>query len=451
MNHSTLQKFYFALIWLSISLFVAQMLAVAFYYQPAADDFFFIHILKDHSIADSVNLQFFNQNSRFVSVFFTHLLIHLQMQTPLFFVLFYVVLLTIAGFSVYLLLNAAECRFGLNISHKILKSFFLISCAYYCTIGNAEVWMWMSSVSGYLMNIIFLTAGSALLLHKSKRWYVYLGGIVCFIYVGGASELSVIFVFIIFSSFLLIPYFNKTLSDYFKSTAFGLTFLVSFLILLTGTGFSNRAGSVDSMPIAASLLVNFKYCGIIVLQKLPQVIIPILLTIFIIAAPPVFQRNQHNNQLKIAKLLFLLLLIPIGLYCYQLIFTMFTSDVIPARALFPFIILSIIYLGVLFSHLPSIKKIYSFKPTLPILIIFMLLFQIYFLAINFPKTIQYVRAYDDRMTLIQSEQNKTESIHLEALPESGFLYSADITTDTNNFKNRHLQLLMDLKYPPILD
>ena len=56
-------------------------------------------------------------------------------------------------------------------------------------------------------------------------------------------------------------------------------------------------------------------------------------------------------------------------------------------------------------------------------------------------TSAYAEAYGQRMQLIQEQLSTSECpMELEPLPNSGWLFSAEITSDTTDFRNRHLKL-----------
>ena len=60
---------------------------------------------------------------------------------------------------------------------------------------------------------------------------------------------------------------------------------------------------------------------------------------------------------------------------------------------------------------------------------------------------EYAQAVDARMqfltTLVDPEDSST--IFLEALPPNGMLMSSEISTDTADFRNEHLEKFLDLK------
>jgi hypothetical protein len=63
------------------------------------------------------------------------------------------------------------------------------------------------------------------------------------------------------------------------------------------------------------------------------------------------------------------------------------------------------------------------------------------------KTNQYAKAVDKRMKLIPSFMVDKSMIHrLEPLPESAWLFSSEITSDTAHFTNNHLELFFYNKY-----
>jgi len=60
----------------------------------------------------------------------------------------------------------------------------------------------------------------------------------------------------------------------------------------------------------------------------------------------------------------------------------------------------------------------------------------------------YIKAVENRNQLLNT--NKNQFYRLEALPPSGYLYSSEISVDSNHYNNQHLKSYFNLKYSPIL-
>jgi hypothetical protein len=434
-------RFILLLFFISCGLFLFEFIFTSSINRLAADDLFFIQSVKDNGIFNGSVFQYSDQNSRFVSVLFIHFLIKLTLSSDLFFLFFGILLIASMSIAVFLLLRATECRYQANFRNMPLLSLFICSILFYSTLNAGEVWFWISSIPTYLFNTIIIIAGASLLFHKSRRWYVIVGGIFCFAYAGNASELSLAIILTLSVLFFLSVQSGLYKSDKLKTTIFLISFSVAFLFLLGGQGLSNRMDYSPSLPLKLALLPTVKYCGIILLKKIPLVIIPALCGIVFLA---IKLSEQNFIPFRKHRLFIFTIVSALFIFLYQLMFTLQTGDVAPARALFPVMVLFIFSASVILA--PSMRKINTNKLQIVVLIIF-ILFQTTHTIIFLPKTLRYVKQYDERMLLL-SNNNSTSNkvVTLTKLPHSGLLYSAEISNDTSHYSNIHLKNSLQLNY-----
>ena len=139
----------------------------------------------------------------------------------------------------------------------------------------------------------------------------------------------------------------------------------------------------------------------------------------------------------------------IGFYCYQLILTYITQDIGAARTLFPMNILFVIGLLGLFFWLNRYLKSITIPPFLPVVLNGLSVISIVLL------TYQQIRQTNHYSTQLEKRNehlmtNNSIPHLLEPLPPSGYLYSSEISADSNHYSNQHLKLYFELKYAPII-
>jgi len=434
------------LIVISCGLFLFEFIFTSAIHRHAADDFFFMQSAAENGIINGTLFQYSDYNSRFIAVLLIHSLLYITMSHEHFFLILGVFLIAAMSTSIFLLLQSIECRFKTNFRNMKLLALLICSFLFYSTIHIGEVWFWITSIPTNLLNSIIIITGASLLLHRSRRWYVIVGIMLCFAYAGNASELSIAFILPILILFLLAVKSAPCKADRWKITISILSFAIGFVYLIKGQGLSNRIDYASSLPWETALLTTFKYCGIILLKQTSLIIIPAICGILFIAAK---LSDQIFIQYKKPRLYLFILCWAIFLFMYQFEFTLHTSDVAPARTLFPVMVLFIFSASAIVApYLKNIKK-----NTLQIVVIsIFILFQISHSLIYLPKTLQYVHQYDARMQLLKnSDLPNNEVLKIDKLPHSGLLYSAEITNDTSHFSNAHLKIGLQLNYQVVTE
>jgi hypothetical protein len=140
------------------------------------------------------------------------------------------------------------------------------------------------------------------------------------------------------------------------------------------------------------------------------------------------------------------------IYLFQLPITYKTQDIGAYRALFTISLISLIYTSSIFYILGNKLELNQ-----GIWIYFLVLPFAISLCINFfnlgnqkVTVTQYAKVYDDRINYLLKNQSVNGEIYLNPLPQSGFLYSAELSSDTSHFSHHHLKKGLGLKCRAII-
>lgn len=434
-------------------IFIVMFVILAVNNRIAHDDYYSIYIVNKFGIIDSVIFQYNNWCPRYFSVFISFVVACLSHHK--FVLMFYnISLLLLICVSVYFLVRngigfienpvkVKRCRL-LNIS------IFIVSAIFYSSIKIGETWFWLASSSTYLLSIIVLLLAVAFIINGKTNTTSYIIVIFSSLFIGGSngslSLFILLFQLIIIGLLLKNKYGNATKKSYNKDyllNKIGISFiscLLAFIVLYLGPGNKVRESCFDSIGIFESVLLNFKTTGMIIFLRLPH--IAIYLVIFSIPVYWIGMQKKEVISMRVflKKLVLSTLFLGISIFLFQLPITYKTQDIAADRALFPLSIILLLYSFYLSYNLARTKMLLEgvvFRIILTSLLIITSL-NIKNLIVQNKITKAYSVAYDNRINILK-ESTFRETIVLEPLPNSGFLYSAEISSDTKHFNNQHLK------------
>ena len=178
----------------------------------------------------------------------------------------------------------------------------------------------------------------------------------------------------------------------------------------------------------------------IVLQKIPS----ILLYLVIFSLPFHFlgsKNNNYNRSKFIYNIFSATALLGVSIYLFQLPITYKTQAIAADRTLFPLCCLIYLYSCYIFYQIGTQNLIRN-KITSQVLITTIFTAVLIINCINlwkqYPIVKKYASAYDQRLHLIETSYND-ELIKLPPLPNSGFIYSNEISNNPAHFTNQHLK------------
>ncbi len=430
---------------------------LCYFNRLATDDYYFIWDVRHHGIITGVTSQYMEWCGRFAATFAMDVFYKLFDLRSSYYSLFPFLSVTLIAGGVYFLLN----NFRLLESKKqtLLAAISFTALLFFLSFDIGESWFWFCAQSSYMWSIIAFIWACVFLSNTKFTALSTLFALLCFVYIGGSSEVYAV-IYGLFFTYLL--YFNYKKAGTLKSFMFSnkkllityLVFALAFLIFLVAPGNYLRDGLFPKHEFLYSFFItakSFVKFGVFYLPfKLPYIIAFATPFIFVGNACKSsqiiqFQLSFKSFFLKISSLFIATLFIFYFIVAYVMVETG------PARMVFFVSFLFSIYCCLLFFYLgyKSVlkeKQEVIFKNVSIALGIALLLFNIEY---QYPITRAYAAAYDERTENIIDLNKKIEKdtlILLKPLPPCGMLYSTEISTDTSHFTNRELRFGYELKF-----
>jgi len=422
----------------------------------AADDFYFLRNFETLGWWQSMIESWQSWVTRWSSVLLLNLFFTIFRFTGSFLFIHIITLLMLC----FALFRFAYASIEFFLRHKISKSKGLLRLAvlpqhsrftvsfvisFFLLIpGTGEIFFWITSSSMYLWALIAFGLMMSEVLREKHSFSTYVICIPAALFIGGAAEAVSLPATIILV--MLIIY--QARKKYFKvGTILSLVLLaVSIGISYSGEGRALRQSALPHLGIWESLLVTAKSLALVEIEFVREKILWIIL--FFIS----WMGFAHRISLSVTfRAGFVLkLLIAYSILCIVLVAppSILLGEVPPyrARILITFLNCSMISIaGILAGGwLRRSKVVLLFSSAAVIGIVAM----IGKTALEQKQIAgEYSEAVDARMqfltTLVDPEDSST--IFLEALPPNGMLMSSEISTDTSDFKNEHLEKFLGLK------
>ncbi len=416
--------------------FVAIFFMVNFYTRPAHDDFYSMYVVREMGVIDGTLFQYNHWCTRFIGVFVSFLVTSVPASSKYF--LFNTFLFLLFLFAIFRLYRNLESKLSNFTIFNI--SLFTLSVIFYSTVNIGETWFWLSANSSFTLSFALLILGASFIIKQSRNFTGYFFIATIFLLIGGLNEILSLFV-ICLMVFLII--FNKRLNitnrQIMKMGVAIFSIAITLVILMLGPGNIERESFFDKISVFHGLILNVKMSGIILIKKLlPQM--PVILfgaTILSIVLPINYSNYKQINKKKFNNAIILIFLAAI--YIFQLPVTYKTQDIAAIRALLPVTTLFFITAYVILNSVAFLKK------HIKIILIISLIFQLSSLVYQCRICNKYANAYDKRMNFIEENRDGCDTIRVCALPNSGWIYSAEISCYPGSFTNQHLKKGLNLK------
>ena len=430
-----------SLLGLNAVLFMVMLIWLGHLQLPTADDLIYLKWVKELGIWESTMLLRQEWNTRWAAILInqTYLSVIPKPYLGLAFQTTNLALGFVAFHPITKFLHP-ELAFlkRVIISVSLLISLFLLS------LGLSDSWFWMCSQPTYLWAslISFWMIASVFRTNLNPALLPVL--ILAHVFIGGASEIIAISVLLIELSLLLlinrVPLLNK------KALFIGLVSLIgSFLFSITGEGIETRyahlspPGIIDGSIISVKSYLNVLVYGIGSKMAIIGSILVVLLAI----------RCLHSNRP------FYDWKIPFGiadgvLVCSMIITAFTLGDIGPNRALthISVMLLVLVVLAIPLIRIPIVTD--QILNNMSIVLCLILAGYLSFtLVYELPKEALYSKALQERHISVESQINIGMSeIKLEPLPDSKFLYRAEISEDPNSENNKQLATIFgdDLQF-----
>ncbi len=414
-------------------LFVCFLVTTLFFNRFAADDYHFIGALNTKTWQEVYSNLYFNWHGRWTSNFLLVFLLQFN-KIPAFLFFYGIISFSFFITAIYSLSKSVNHYFSLSLPplKRLLFSIVFITVLFFCTVSPEDSWFWFTSSVVYLWSITALFFALAIFLKTKKRKIDYILYILVLSYIGGANEPLTI-ISLIGLTYLVFKNHEKSFS------LLGvIILLISFLVNYLSNGTTFRDEITPSLGLLDLMLYtgygSFKF----IFFSFQKTFIPALFF-----SLPFYNLGQKSNYTPSYKFIPLQQLfissLAIGFFVFvnQLMVTYALGGLGPDRSFITssvfiaFVIIRFVFL-LGNKHQASLKKI---KYLLILNIIILLGFNISFFKIHS----NYSNSFDKRLSTIKRKSKIDKTIILDKLYFSGYIKSAEITTNPKHFLNKHLQ------------
>lgn len=413
---------------------MALIIGIGYFQIPTADDLIYLNWVEELGIWESTMLLRQEWNTRWAAILINQTYLS-QIPKQFLGIAYQVTTLGLGLLAFYpITKNLVPARTILKreiISISLLVTLFLLS------FGLSDSWFWMCSQPAYLWaTLISIWIITMLLRPNLNRAYGPIL-ILTHLYVGGASELVAISVLLIELSLLLfitrIELINK------KMLLIGLISLtISMVFALSGEGIENRYTHLSPPGIVDGIVISFKSYLKILVYGIGSKLVIIGSALLVLLA---IRQGRSNHSFFDWK-------IPFGIADGVLICTMtitgFTLGGIgPNRALIHIsaMVLVLVIIVVPLINFPFLTNQILLNCSV-ILCVILSGYLTFNLVMELPKEAAYSDAMKNRMVSINKQIDAGASeIKLKPLPDSKFLYRAEISEDPTNENNKQLSTI----------
>ena len=449
------EQLVYLLMGINVLIFFASFICVSLNQRLAADDFHYLAKTQELGIWDSMLYYYNHWNTRWASSLVRAGFLQLFTEK---YVTSAVNVNTLIGglisIKIFLSKLVSATQLPISKNKQWIVSGYLLAVIFYASFEKADTWFWLSSTPSYLWGCFSILLGGAFLLEARKSIVKNIFVFFVFLFVGGSSE-SVAIAAIISLCYLGFITKNSQQTISIDRTALHLATLacmISFGATLIGPGIEIRREHLPSYPLSDKLLVGFwNYF------KFNFKEIPLLLPLVMLLVTPFgfLGRKQLRFQLISIRDIFwsnrkLWGLADLTIAIVALSLAMVMGEMGPTRTWLPitFIVVAvavfIAYQLGTWVYIKSKGKLFQLVIAAQLVIV---LLQGVTAFNQYGITINYARAVDSRMQEIASIENQSDGIYqLNRLPNSGWLFTSEITSDTTHFTNKHLKLFFQNKH-----
>ncbi len=422
-------------------LFLGFLLLTFLFNRFAADDYFFIGELKTKSFIEIYQHLYFEWHGRWTSNFLLISFIQLH-KLPFFLFFFNCLSVGCLYFGILRLLSSVSIFYKIQLPKKLISIYsgIALSVLFFCTVSPSDSWIWYTSSIVYLWSTTAFLFSIPIIFRERKSSADYILFVIGLIYIGGANEPLTALV-IGFLCLLILKKKERNIS------VIGLVLIgTSFLINYLSPGTLNREEITPSLGSLDLIL----YTGYGSLKFLFFSIYKTFIPALLFALPFYFlgknsQAMPFNFNPK-KELLKGILMIGIVVVLNQLLVVYTLGGLAPDRStITSSVIIAMVIIRYLFllGNKGNLSTDFIYT-TLTFNVVFLLGFALSYSVIHY----RYAKAVDERIEMLNrknEEQSlrKKEHSHLtllvNPLPNSGYIYSSEITSDPKHYKNQHLK------------
>jgi hypothetical protein len=328
---------------------------------------------------------------------------------------------------------------------------------FYSSFSKSDTWFWITVNPMYLWGTFAAILGGSFLFHSWFPALRYILTCAVFLYVGGSSEsVALCSLVVLFFLGFVSKKSNRQFIDRKALHLATIACMAGFAIAMMGEGIQIRREHLPHYSTSDRFLVGLWNYIMFNLYE-----IPLVLPIAILAVSPFgfFGRKHLRFQLISIKDVFwsnrkLWAVSDLTIAILAMALGWVMCEIGPERTWFPLTILLCTVSVALAYQLGSLVYIISKGRLFHLVIIaqaMLLGFQGVHAQMNIPSSIEYAKAHDARTQLLESNTDSENTLLVAPLPDSGWLLSGDINSDTTHFTNKHLGLFFGLSHPVAVD
>jgi hypothetical protein len=422
------------LLGLNALLFIGVLMWLGTLQIPSADDLIYLKWVEELGIWNSTMMFHQEWNTRWTAILInqTYLSIIPKQILGLTYQATNLILGVLAFYPITKFINP-----GLSVLKRFILSVSLLLSLFFLSFGLSDSWFWMCSQPAYLWSTLVSIWMISILFKESSNKLAIPLLILAHVFVGGASEIIAISVLLIEMTLFIFssrfPLINK------KLLGLGMACLIgSFAFSLTGEGIESRYAHLSPPGLIDGVIITFKsYLRVLIYGVGSK--LAIVGSVFIVLLP--IKSQSSIRPLFDWKIPFG---IADGVLICSMIITAFTlGDIGPNRALIhiPTMVLLLVILAIPFIHLPFLTE-QLLRTTSIALCVLVAGYLSFTLMIEIPKESLYSKALTERNESIQSQTDVgSTEIKLNPLPDSKFLYRAEISVAPYSENNKQLSTI----------
>ncbi len=434
-------------------LFLAIITVVAINNRPAADDFYYLHCVPEKGILKCVSDLYLGYSARWTAYTLAATVIPVKWLFAIFPVIA-VLLISVVIAVVIKMLSLRLYSFSLKNSDAFLSGTVVCSAFFFTSFAIEESWFWMIQVCTYAMSmaaqlIIFYT-----LVSERRNSFLLLTASV---FTGGSSES---YSLIVMAALVLLYIFrNRFNRKIFPEKHFRFKILlaftacfVSFFFLISSKGNLVRYEALPHASVPELTWIVLKTWAKALLIK-PFFVLPYYL-LFGTVAFLAGRQLKDTSEISIAEF-FISWIKPIVLLSFIVLILILPATIVmsglpPDRAMMQGSFTITAFILILFfnagTKLPSLR--FENSALRMIISVFLILMMSYHLVCQTLITHRYAKAFDERINFLMELKAKgyKETITLEPLPESGMIYSSEVSEYEVHFTNSFLKKYLELDF-----
>ncbi|MCF8276053.1 MAG: hypothetical protein K9J17_04895 [Flavobacteriales bacterium] len=432
-------------------LFVLIYSIISSNYRLAADDFHYLIKTKELGVWDSMLFYYKHWNPRWSATLITNFVLkNLHSNLGLF--VYHLCSLVFGYVAIWSFVSTIINQLSLPFTkfQKALLPIYLLSGLFYSSFSKDDTWFWITVNPMYLWGTFSALLGGSFIIQKWATALRLPLVALLFLYAGGASETVAIATIIGLFYLGFITHQKHYLIRVDRAALHIATIacLVGFGTDIAGSGTMVRLEHLPQFTLGEKVMIGFWNYFKFSLMEIPLTLPFVVITIVPFAF---FGRRQLRFQLiAIQELLFtsrkLWALADLTIFSIAFALAFSTGNMGPHRAWLPISVI-VLVVAVVFAYqlgtwlyIKLNGKLFHFAIITQIIALGYQCMMGYH-QINI--TDQYAEAVDARMDRIQDSECNGDLMKLSPLPDSGWLTSAEISSDTVHFTNKHLGLYFD--------